>query len=342
VVDDVSATHDISVVDDEDADDGRLGRHAVRQESVRTYLTLGPRSTGSGLSVGYDVSAPPEVRPLSRDELDVVLSWAADEGWNPGLADADALWAADPGGLWGVEIDGVLVGSGATVSRGTRDAVVGMLLVQREHRGMGVGSVVFPFLVDGALSRLEPGATLELHAPAAHQDFCERFGFRAVGRTARMTGVGAMRRRGPYSGQLRALATLPLDKIVEYDAAHVGAERPDLLRAWISPRNGHGIAAYEEGRLIGMAVMRPCVTGYRVGPLYADSPDIADEILVALSGTVVGQPITIDVMTENPDALGLAAHHSLSETSSLVRMRMGEATEPRLGSVYAVTTVEFG
>src|SRR3712207_9059113 len=38
-------------------------------------------------------------RPMRRPELDLALDWAAAEGWNPGLRDADAFWAADPEGF---------------------------------------------------------------------------------------------------------------------------------------------------------------------------------------------------------------------------------------------------
>ena len=38
-------------------------------------------------------------RQATREELDLAISWAVTEGWNPGLADALAFWAADPSGV---------------------------------------------------------------------------------------------------------------------------------------------------------------------------------------------------------------------------------------------------
>ncbi|MEM9471495.1 MAG: GNAT family N-acetyltransferase, partial [Pseudomonadota bacterium] len=32
------------------------------------------------------------IRPMSRQEADELVSWAAREGWNPGLHDADVFW----------------------------------------------------------------------------------------------------------------------------------------------------------------------------------------------------------------------------------------------------------
>ena len=46
------------------------------------------------------------IRPMTVTELELVLDWAADEGWNPGLDDAAAFYAADPAGFLIKEVDG--------------------------------------------------------------------------------------------------------------------------------------------------------------------------------------------------------------------------------------------
>jgi hypothetical protein len=37
---------------------------------------------------------------MDRMALDQAMEWAAAEGWNPGLNDADCFHTADPTGLW--------------------------------------------------------------------------------------------------------------------------------------------------------------------------------------------------------------------------------------------------
>ena len=308
-------------------------------ERVRTYLTLGP---GRDLSVGYDPTAHPEIRPMTRDELDVVLDWADAEGWNPGLSDADTFWRIDPAGLWAIDVDEVLVGSGATIAHGANHVVIGLVHVRPEHRRQGIATRTFPWLVDGALSRMPPGSTVALDVPDHLHDLAERFGFRPVRRIARMVGRAIETRRGAHSGELRALASVPVDAVVEYDAAHVGALRPDLLETWIHPVGGFGLGVYEGQRLRGMAVMRPARRGYRIGPLFADDPDISEELMGALSRMVLGHTITLDVPTDNPQALALAARHGLAETSSVVHLELGEVRPAPEGSVYAITSIEIG
>ena len=51
---------------------------------------------------------PPIIRKASRADLDILIDWAAREGWNPGLDDATAFWAADPEGYWIAEEEGAV------------------------------------------------------------------------------------------------------------------------------------------------------------------------------------------------------------------------------------------
>jgi hypothetical protein len=37
-----------------------------------------------------------KIKTMSRKELDIAVDWARQEGWNPGLYDADAFYAQDP------------------------------------------------------------------------------------------------------------------------------------------------------------------------------------------------------------------------------------------------------
>lgn len=39
------------------------------------------------------------IRTMNREEINLAIAWAALEGWNPGLSDADCFYAADPDGF---------------------------------------------------------------------------------------------------------------------------------------------------------------------------------------------------------------------------------------------------
>ena len=65
------------------------------------------------------------IRTLSLDEVALLVDWAAEEGWNPGLHDAPLFQAADPDGFIGGFVgDDLLVGAGQAggVYRSTGDS----------------------------------------------------------------------------------------------------------------------------------------------------------------------------------------------------------------------------
>ena len=60
------------------------------------------------------------IREMRRAELDTLVEWAADEGWNPGSNDAQIFWDTDPQGFVAAEQGGELIGGGSIVSYGGR------------------------------------------------------------------------------------------------------------------------------------------------------------------------------------------------------------------------------
>ena len=53
------------------------------------------------------------IRNMTRPEVDELVEWAAQEGWNPGLHDADTFWATDPEAFIAAELGDALIGGGA-------------------------------------------------------------------------------------------------------------------------------------------------------------------------------------------------------------------------------------
>src|SRR5690606_1981637 len=79
-----------------------------------------------------------DIRPMTRGDLDIALSWARDEGWNPGLDDAAAFHAADPSGFLMGFVDGAPASCISVVKYGGDFAFLGLYIVQPQHRGKGL------------------------------------------------------------------------------------------------------------------------------------------------------------------------------------------------------------
>ena len=79
------------------------------------------------------------IRQMTRAELDTLVEWAAAEGWNPGLDDAQIFWDTDPDAFIAAELAGELIGGGSIVAYGGRFGFMGFFIIRPDHRGQGLG-----------------------------------------------------------------------------------------------------------------------------------------------------------------------------------------------------------
>lgn len=281
----------------------------------------------------------PRFRSLRREELDEVLNWARDEGWNPGLADAEAFWTADPQGFWGMEYGGRLIGSASTVVYEGGLGFVGLYIVVPEFRGRGWGSLFWKFFIGELQARLGPQGGAALDGVFAMQSYYARSGFQFTHRNLRMVGIG---RSANVDARICALAEIPFSDLLDFDTRHFGARRPEFLKLWRRPPSGSALAYRTEEGLQGYGVIRQCHRGFKIGPLFASTPEIAESLFVALSGTASGEPIFLDIPEINPDAVALAARHGLKESFGCARMTYGHFPQLPWRAIYGVTTFELG
>jgi len=298
----------------------------------------------------------PRFRQLRRDELDTALAWAEAEGWNPGLADAEAFWAADPDGFWGMEAGEELIGTASTVvytgSRGEKGNLgfVGLFIVRPEWRGRGVGTAFWDFFIAQMQERLggeagEGGAALD--GVFAMQEYYGRSGFRFTHRNLRMEGVGVA--VPPDPALIDAATAVDFEELLAFDRLHFGAERRDFLRRWIHPQGGSALAVRGKGRgesgegnLRGYGVIRPCRRGFKIGPLFADDPAVAEALFAGLSSHAAGEPVFLDVPENHSAALDLATRHGLRQQFGCARMISGSFPRLPWERIYGVTTFELG
>lgn len=278
-------------------------------------------------------------RPLLRDELDTVVEWAAREGWNPGIHDAEIFWETDPEAFWGFDVDGQLAGGGAIVSYGGKVGFMGLFIVVPELRGQGMGKKLWYFRRDHLLGRLNPGAPIAMDGVFAMQPFYAEGGFVFTHRNLRMEGIGQTAAPDP---RLVPLVDLPFEEVLEFDTAHFSVPRPSFLQRWIRPEGGLALGLLTGDLLKGMGVIRPCRTGFKVGPLFAEDAQTAETLFQALSNHAAGRPIYLDTPENNPEALALANRHGLREVFGCARMVYNPPLDLPWSRIFGVTTFELG
>ncbi len=277
-----------------------------------------------------------EIRALSLDEVRTVIDWAADEGWNPGVHDAQLFFSADPQGFLGAFIDDQLVGSISAVCYGDDFAFLGLYLVKPELRGQGIGSQLWAH----AMQRVE-GRTVGLDGVVDMQSSYARSGFALAYRNIRFGGQ--VRDVPPLSDAMVVIGRDDLHRIQSLDRATFGADRSAFLADWLSQPEGHSWAYVEDGQIRGFGTVRACREGFKVGPLVADSALVAAEVFNALAKSVGdGGPIYLDVPEPNVAALDLARAVGLSPVFETARMYAKGNPDLDIPLIFGVTSFELG
>jgi ribosomal protein S18 acetylase RimI-like enzyme len=276
------------------------------------------------------------IRPMTRAELDLGIEWAAQEGWNPGLHDADTFHAADPEGFLGAWLGGEPVGMVSAVHYGAGFGFLGFYLVRPPFRGQGHGLALWR----AAMQRFG-GRVVGLDGVVAQQDNYRQSGFELAWNNVRYEGVA--RARASHGASVVPLTDVALQDVLDHDATFFAGDRRMFTRHWVAQRGSTALALRREGRLAGYGVIRPCRSGHRIGPLFADDAQGAEQLYHALVSQVPrGSTVQIDVAACNPLALALVQAQGLAPVFETARMVRGTVPALPVQRMFGVTSFELG
>ena len=281
---------------------------------------------------------PPEFRisTMPRQELDIAADWAAVEGWNPGLHDADCFYAADPDGFLIGYLGDEPIATISAVKYGDSFGFLGFYIVKPAYRNMGYGMQLW----NAALARLQ-GRTIGLDGVLAQQANYHKSGFELAYRNIRFQGSGGG--QAAVSPAIMPLSAIDFDLLCEYDSRLFSGRRPTFLRCWITRPQCTALAMLDNDGLAGYGVMRICRTGYKIGPLFTDSPALAEQLFAALKAqAAVGAPVFLDTPEVNQAAVDLAIRHDMTACFETARMYAGKRPDLPLERIFGVTTFELG
>ena len=283
---------------------------------------------------------------MTRAELDVIVEWAANEGWNPGLHDADIFWATDPDAFIAAELKGEMIGGGSIVNYGGVCGFMGFFLIHPQFRGRGFGAQLWLARRERLIKRLQAPARIEMDGVFNMQSFYAKGGFQFLHRDFRFQATASAQSNVPASNSTLCdvvdLSTLAFDEINQYDQTIFMAPRPQFLRRWISQPACHALGATHNGKLVGYAIARPSRTGYRIGPLFANDPTIARMLFQSLLTRLPHQQVQIDVPECNTAGVEMVKSSGFQEVFGCARMAFGPPLPRPLQNIFGVTTFELG
>jgi GNAT superfamily N-acetyltransferase len=276
-----------------------------------------------------------EVRVMKREEVNIAVAWARQEGWNPGIHDGKCFYAIDPAGFF-IATEGEKPVATAVVANYTPEfAFGGFFIVHPDFRGKGVGTCISRYAMAHAGKR-----NLGIDGVLAMQSrYTERDGFIFAYRNQRFEGTGG----GTVPEDLVSGTGVSFSEIDCFDREHFPGPRSRFFEAWISQPDSSTLVAFgKDGSVSGFGTIRACFSGCKIGPLFAVNGKVADRLYRGLAAYAPGLPVYLDVPEPNREGLDLAARYGMELVFETARMYTRQIPALPLGEIFGVTSFEMG
>ncbi|MCP3926141.1 MAG: GNAT family N-acetyltransferase [Desulfobacterales bacterium] len=276
------------------------------------------------------------IREMTRDDIDIAIEWAATEGWNPGLHDADSFYGTDPKGFLIGELNNEPIATISAVKYGDTFGFIGFYIVKPEYRDKGYGIQIW----NAAMEYLK-GRNIGLDGVVDQQENYKKSGFKLAYRNIRYEGVGDKQPTCDFDTV--NLSSLPFEMIDSYDRLLFPANRSKFIKLWINQSGCNALGIMHEGKLAGYGVIRMCRTGYKIGPLFANGSELAESLFLKLSASVPSlEPVYFDVPETNQEALAMAERYNMKVVFETARMYTAGNPDVPKEKIYGVTSFELG
>lgn len=275
-----------------------------------------------------------DIRHMTLDDLRRAADWAAAEGWNPGLEDAEAFHSVDPDGFLMGWLDDEPVAAISVVRHSDRIGFLGFYLCRPDFRGRGFGLALWQAGMDHLGSR-----TVGLDGVPAQEANYRKSGFVLAHITRRYAGTV----QGRMHADCRPAGTTNLLALLEMDRRIVDTDRTAYMTSWLRQTETRQTLVVGEGDGIeALGTIRTCREGYKIGPLFAPDDAIARQLIEALAATAGARYVMIDIPDPNATGVALAGDLGLKPVFSCARMYRGTMPNRKMEWIFGETTFELG
>ncbi len=276
---------------------------------------------------------------LDLNGVKTLATWAQQEGWNTGIYDADVYFATDPDGFYGFHYNDELIAGGSIVSYNGNFGFMGFFIVKPPYRTHGIGRKLWYHRRDKLLSRLHKDAAIGMDGVVDMQPFYREGGFEIAFRDVRYERKGSS---FEIDKNISPIEKEDFENILAYDQQCFGFSRPQFLKPWLQLPLTKTFKYVENDQLKGFAIIRKATTGYKVCPLFADNPTIAEALYQACLNAINDESLFLDIPMSNEAAKALVKKYEATYIFECARMYYGTPPTVALDKIFGITTFELG
>lgn len=281
------------------------------------------------------------VRPMQISDIEYGIALSNAEGWNQTEDDWKFL-IEHPGNICLLaEADNKVIGTTTAINYSNELAWIGMVLVDKHYRRMGVSTS----LLTNILKELESCKSIKLDATSAGQQVYKNFGFEDEYFINRMT-CSSMKRLLKYDEAdilPKQIQSKDINEIAAFDQRIFGANRIQLIQYLVKEYSHKAWLLKRNNEIAGFALGRDGYKYHYVGPVIASTTNDAKLLIWQSLKELNNQPIVIDVLDDKKELIGWFTSIGYIKQRHFVRMYKKEnVVSAELDKMHLICGPEFG
>jgi GNAT superfamily N-acetyltransferase len=261
------------------------------------------------------------IRKMYPTDLEEAMQLKDAEGWNQTREDWEFLLSSNPDQCLVVVLEGKVKATVTAITYDNQLAWIGMMLVDKSIRGQGIGKL----LMRSIIKELGFCTAVKLDATPAGLPVYLKLGFTPEATIYRMTGRNdkCEKFKQPHPN-IRGIKSEDLPKILEYDSRIFGVSREELFRDLLKRSPQSCFLFDNDNFLHGFTMGRPGTRYFQLGPLSADSPQVAIQLLELSLSQPKDSQVVVDVFQDKVELVSWLQGQGFTIQRELTRMSYGK------------------
>ncbi|UOB81853.1 GNAT family N-acetyltransferase (plasmid) [Bacillus sp. ZJS3] len=237
-------------------------------------------------------------------------------------------------------INGEVVSSAAIIPYENKLASLGMVIVNQDYRGLGLGKEI----VEACIDKVPINNSIILISTEEGKPLYERMGFTTVDYIHKFIGQNIKYSYIPnkYDLRVESITEKDINEIIELDKEAFGDKRTSLIKNRINQSHDNLIVKDKTNNLKGFGLSIKGPENLILGPIVAPDIEMALFIISKLTKNYSGK-IRIDVPSEQKVFIDALRKIKFKEVSIPPVMMLKSDTMPkRNGHLYGITAQIFG
>ncbi len=279
------------------------------------------------------------IRPMTADDLPMAAALSQAEGWNQTESDWKFL-LSNPGNIcFAACLGSNITGTAVATVHSSDLAWIGMVLVDRNMRGSGIGKNLMIKIIE-SLNHIR---SVKLDATPAGQPLYSKLGFIEEYLIYRMINP-------LYSGGFANMSNLfprpiyeeLLPEVIKMDEKISGSSRPALLNYLFKSFPEKAFILYKSGKVSGYVFGRKGIRYNYIGPACGVSEETAISLICSALSGLEGSPVSVDVPENQRGMIKILKSSGFEIQRSFMRMYLKNNCRSEPDLQYLISGPEFG